>query len=516
MPLFLGLDTGTSGTKAIIIDEAGALRASATHEYPLSTPHPQWAEQDPDADWWSAAQKAILDVLARAGVSGDQVGAVGLTGQMHGSVFLDREGAVIRPALLWCDSRTGEQCRQITQAIGGEQRLFETIGQPILTSFTAPKILWLRQNEPQNYERVAKVLLPKDYIRFKLTGEFAAEVSDASGTSLLDVRRRDWSPAMLTALDIPRDWLPDVFESPEVTGTITPAAAALTGLRAGTPVVGGAGDQAAGAVGTGTVETGRVSSALGTSGVVFAHADGAFFDPQMRLQTFCHAVPGAWHMMGCVISAGGSLRWLRDTFYQPEGVVARTIGGDTYDLMTRGAATVPAGCEGLIYLPYLAGERTPYPDPDARGVFFGASLRSTRATFARAVLEGVAFAFKDGFSLVDEIGIPVAEVRASGGGAKSPFWLQIMADVIGHKHVLLHVDEGPAFGAALLAGVGTGAYASVAEACATTIRTTTETLPNPANAAVYTKTYGVYRSLYPALKDQFAAVSRLAASAADG
>lgn len=511
MPLFLGIDTGTSGTKAILVDETGTLLASDTQEYPLSTPYPQWAEQSPDADWWPAAQAAIRAVLAKAGVSGDQVGGVGLTGQMHGSVFLDKTGQVIRPALLWCDARTGAECAQITEAVGGEEKLFEVIGQPVFTSFTAPKIVWLRQHEPQNYERLAQVLLPKDYIRYKLTGEYATEVSDASGTSLLDVRKRDWSPAMLSALEIPRTLLPRVYESPEVTGTVTAEAAALTGLKAGTPVVGGGGDQAAGAVGTGTVEPGRVSSALGTSGVVFAHSAEPFFDPQMRIQTFCHAVPGAWHLMGCMLASGGSLRWLRDTFFQPERVVGGTIGADAYELMTRGAATVPPGSEGLIYLPYLSGERTPYPDPDARGVFFGATLRTTRATFARAVLEGVAYSFKDAFALLEEVSVPVAQVRASGGGAKSAFWLQILADVIGQPHVLLHVDEGPAFGAALLASVGTGAYASVPEACAAAIRTTSETHPDPETTAAYARYYPVYRALYPALKAQFAAVSRLAA-----
>jgi xylulokinase len=502
MPLFLGIDTGTSGTKAVLIDESGALRASDTQEYSLSTPHPQWAEQDPATQWWPAAQSAIKAVLARAGVTGEQVGGVGLTGQMHGSVFLDKNGEVLRPALLWCDARTGVECAEITEAVGGEARLFEVIGQPVFTSFTAPKIVWLRKHEPEVYARVAQVLLPKDYIRYKLTGEYAAEVSDASGTSLLDVRKRDWSPTMLEALDIPREWLPRVYESQEVTGRISAEAAQLTGLAAGTPVVGGGGDQAAGAVGTGAVAAGRVSSALGTSGVVFAHSDEPFFDPQMRIQTFCHAVPGAWHLMGCMLSSGGSLRWYRDTF----------APGTDYDEITRGAATAPPGCEGLMFLPYLTGERTPYPDPDARGVFFGATLRSTRDWFARAVLEGVAYSFKDAFILLEEIGVPVAEVRASGGGAKSPFWLQVLADVVGHPHVTLHADEGPAFGAALLAAVGTGTYASVVEACGATIRTVSETRPNAATQAVYDRYYPLYCSLYPALKGAFGEAARLTTS----
>lgn len=499
MALYLGIDTGTSGTKAVLIDEAGRLLASDLQEYPLSTPRPQWAEQHPETDWWPAAIRAIQGVLARAGKSGSEVGGVGLTGQMHGSVFLDKDFAVLRPALLWCDSRTGAECAEITEALGGAQGCYELLGQPVFTSFTAPKIIWVRKNEPQVYEKIAHVLLPKDYIRFKLTGELAAEVSDASGTSLFDVRKRTWSKEALEKLGIPSAWLPRVVESPEQTGGISVAAAALTGLKAGTPVVGGGGDQAAGAVGCGVVSTGQVVSSLGTSGVVFAHSDSAAIDPQMRVQTFCHAVPGGWGQMGCVISAGGSLRWYRDTF----------APGTGYDAITTGAASAPVGCEGLLYLPYLAGERNPYFDPDARGVFFGATLRSTKDWFARAVLEGVSYAFKDLFTLFAEMGVPVSEIRASGGGAKSAFWLQMMADVIEKKHVLLTIDEGPALGAALLAAVGTGAYASVPEACAATVSTRPGAEPDAGQSALYNRYYPTYRALYPALKDHFAEVARL-------
>lgn len=498
MPLFLGLDTGTSGTKAVLIDETGALLASDTQEYPLSTPHPQWAEQHPDTDWWAAAQRAIRAVLGKAGVSDDQVGGVGLTGQMHGSVFLNREGKVLRPALLWCDARTGVECAEITEAVGGSAKLYEAIGQPVFTSFTAPKVVWVRKHEPQVYEKVAHVLLPKDYIRYLLTGEFATEVSDASGTSLLDVRRRDWSDTMLSALDIPREWLPKVYESPEVTGTITRAAAELTGLSEGTPVVGGGGDQAAGAVGCGVVESGRVSLSLGTSGVIFGHLDQPFFAPD-QIQTFCHAVPGAWHLMGCVISAAGSFEWYRDTF-APE---------QSYDAITAGAANAPAGVEGLLFLPYLAGERNPYFDPSARGVFFGATLRSTRDWFARAVLEGASYAMKDVYSLLENAGAPISEIRAIGGGVKSDLWRQIMADMLGAPLHRVNSEEGPAFGAAVLAAVGTGAFASVPEACAATIHTTDETVPDAATSAVYDRYYPLYRSLYPALKNAFAEVARV-------
>jgi xylulokinase len=500
MALLLGIDTGTSGTKAVLIDEAGKLLASDTQEYPLATPHPQWAEQSPDTDWWPAAVRAIQAVLGKAGKVGNDVGAVGLTGQMHGSVFLDRAGAVIRPALLWCDARTGGEVQQIYDALGGESGLFAAIGQPVVASFTAPKILWLRNHEPQNFERLAQVLLPKDYIRYKLTGEYAAEVSDASGTSLLDVRTRQWSKTMLEKLGLDAALLPKVFESPEVTGTITPEAAALTGLVAGTPVVGGGGDQAAGAVGSGVVSSGLVSSSLGTSGVVFAHSDDCFLDEQLRLTTFCHAVPGKWHLMGCMLSSGGSLRWWRDTFDT----------GASYDAITAGAATAPAGCEGLLFLPYLTGERTPYPDPDARGVFFGATLRSDKNWFARAVLEGVGYSFRDAFSLLLEIGVPVSEVRAIGGGAKSAFWLQMMADMSGQRHVTPTIDEGPALGAALLAGVGAGAYGSVEEACRATIATRPAATPNLETAAIYEKWHPLYRSLYPALQPAFAQAAELA------
>lgn len=500
MPLFLGMDTGTSGTKAVVADETGKILATFTEEYPLSTPYPQWAEQHPDTDWWRAAQVAIRGVLAKAGVSGDQIGGVGLTGQMHGSVFLDGAGAVLRPALLWCDARTGAECAEITESIGGAEALYATIGQPIFTSFTAPKLLWLRKHEPEVYAKVAQVLLPKDYIRYKLTGEYATEVSDASGTSLLDVRQRNWSAKMLSTLEIPREWLPKVYESPEVTGVITPEAAALTGLNAGTPVVGGGGDQAAGAVGCGVVQTGSVSLSLGTSGVVFAHLDEPFFAPD-KIQTFCHAVPGKWHLMGCILSAAGSFEWYKDTF----------APSDSYEAITAEAANAPAGCEGLQFLPYLAGERNPYFNPDARGAFFGATLRTQKSWFARAVLEGVSYAFNDLFQLMAEAGVPADEVRGIGGGVKSALWRQIMADVIGKSVWLVNVEEGPGYGAALLSMVGTGAYVTVPEACAATVRTTQETAPDAKTGEVYSKYYPLYRTLYPALKPAFAEVSRLSA-----
>jgi len=508
MAYYLGLDIGTSGTKALLITEDGRHVASDTAEYPLSTPRPQWAEQDPE-DWWQAAILTTKTVLQKANIGGEEIAGIGLSGQMHGSVFLDRDNRVLRPALLWCDQRTQAECDWITAQVGHDA-LVEHISNPVLTGFTAPKIVWLRNHEPETYDKVVKVLLPKDYIRFKLTGVHATEVSDASGTALLDVKNRRWSEEVLGAAGIPRSFMPECAESIEITGHVHAEAAALTGLAVGTPVAGGGGDQAAGAVGSGIVETGIVSSAVGTSGVVFAYSDTPATDPHLRVHTFCHAVPGKWHTMGVVLSAGGSLRWLRDTFFQPEGVVAGTTGGDPYALMAEGARHVQPGAEGLIFLPYLTGERTPYPDANARGAFFGITLRHKRQHFTRAVLEGVAFALNDTFQIFREIGVPVAQVRASGGGAKSDVWRQIHADVTGHPHETLSVDEGPALGAALLAAVGTGAYRAVAEACHAAIQTGARTEPDAAALSAYRKYYGVYRALYPALKEQFAAVSAAA------
>ena len=507
MAYYLGLDIGTSGTKALLITEEGQAVASDMQEYPLSTPRPQWAEQDPE-DWWQGTIKATQNVLARAGVRGEEIAGVGLSGQMHGSVFLDKDNRVLRPALLWCDQRTQAECDWITAQVGPEN-LVKYLSNPVLTGFTAPKVVWLRNHEPEIYAQVVKVLLPKDYIRFKLTGVHATEVSDASGTALFDVARRQWSREVLDAADIPYSLMPECAESIEITGHIHAEAAARTGLAAGTPVAGGGSDNAAGAVGSGVVETGLVSSTVGTSGVVFAYSDTPATDPKLRVHTFCHAVPGKWHLMGVSLSAGGSLRWLADTFFQPEGVVGRTTGIDRYDLMAQGAARVSAGSEGLIFLPYLTGERTPYPDADARGIFFGITLRHQRQHFTRAVMEGVAFALNDSLQIFGELGVPLTEVRAGGGGAKSPLWRQIHADVTGRPHGTLAVDEGPALGAALLAAVGTGAYPSVADACRAAVQTAAVIEPDPAAHALYQQYYGVYQALYPALKAQFAAVSAI-------
>ncbi|MFW5868221.1 MAG: xylulokinase [Armatimonadota bacterium] len=501
MGYLLGLDVGTTSTRALIVGEDGEVIAGHATEYPLSTPRPNWAEQAP-GDWWSAACESTRAALADAGVEGSEVTGIGLSGQMHGSVFLDEADEVIRPALLWCDQRTTRQCATITEAVGEDDVIAETLN-PVLTGFTAPKIIWLRDEEPENYARVRKVLLPKDYVRLRLTGEYATEVSDASGTSLLNVPERRWSDVMLDRLEIPREWMPEVYESPEITGTLTEQAAAATGLAAGTPVVGGGGDQAAGAVGNGIVRAGVVSVTTGTSGVVFAHLDEPAMDEKLRTHTFCHAVPGKWHVMGVMLSAGGSLRWMRDELCAAEMEVAANMGADPYALMTEEAAQAPVGSEGLIFLPYLTGERTPYPNPNARGVFFGLSLRHGRAHMIRSILEGVAYGLLDSLQIIEGMDVGISEVRASGGGARSELWRQIQTDVSGHPHSIINVDEGPAYGAALLAGVGTGRWGSVEDACAATIRTVDTPEVDEANHRLYAQYHRLYQDLYAQLSRSF-------------
>ncbi len=506
MAYLLGIDVSTTGAKALLIDGEGKVVASHTTEYPLSTPRPLWSEQNP-ADWWQGACESIQAALSEAGLSGEAVSAVGLTGQMHGLVMLDKADQVLRPAILWNDQRTGAQCVEITEKVGGLDRLLQLTGNQVLPGFTAPKIVWVRENEPGVYERTTHILLPKDYVRFCLTGEYATEVSDASGMSLLDVAHRRWSKEMLQALDIPEAWLPICTESDQVSGRISASAAQATGLKAGTPVVGGGGDQAAQAVGSGIVKAGVISVTSGTSGVVFAHSEKYAFEPQGRLHAFCHAVPGKWHFMGVMLSAGGSFRWLRDSIGDIEKAAAALSGDDPYNLLTREAALAPVGSEGLLFLPYLTGERTPYPDPEARGAFVGLTLRHTKRHLVRSVLEGVSFGLRDSLELIKGLGVPIEQVRASGGGARSPLWRQIQADVFGAELVLVNVTEGAAYGAALLAGVGGGAYRSVEEAVAATIKVTDRTAPVPENAKKYEALYPIYRSLYPALRDTFHALT---------
>ncbi len=508
MAVLLGLDVGTSGTKALAIDEGGRVRASVTVEYPLSSPKPNWAEQDP-ADWRRAAFEALSRLVASPEVSASDIKALGLTGQMHGSVFLDGDDRVLRPAILWCDQRTAAQCDEIHRRAGGREKLIEMVSNPAFAGFTAPKILWLRDNEPEVYEKVRRVLLPKDYIRLVLTGEHATDVADASGTLLFDVKNRRWHRELMSLLEIPSDFMPRAYEGPEVTGTITAEAARETGLPEGLPVIAGGGDQAAGGIGTGVVRPGVLSAALGTSGVVFAFSEDASTDPGGRVHTFCHSVPGKWHIMGVVLSAGGSLRWYRDALCAAESAVARETGQDPYQYITAAAETAPPGAEGLIFLPYLTGERTPHNDPYAKGAFIGLSLRHSKAYMARAVLEGVAYAMRDSVEIMRELGVDARQVRASGGGARSALWRSIQADVYRASLVTINVDEGPAFGAALLAGVGGGVFGNVEEACDATIRVVSSCEPDPARADVYDRWFPVYQACYRALAPEFKRASGL-------
>ncbi len=487
--MWLGIDIGTGGSRALLVDEQGRVKAGVTapHE-DMRMERPLWAEQRPE-NWWEAAQAAIRGVLGEAGAAGSDVRGIGLSGQMHGLVLLDEADRVIRPSLIWCDQRSQPQVDWVNEKLG-KQRVLACIANPVLTGFTLPKLLWVRDHEPQNFERARKVLLPKDYVRFRLTGEYASEVSDASGTAMFDVVNRRWSYDLVDALGIDRAMLPRVYESSDVTGTVSAAAAAATGLAPGTPVVGGGGDQASSAVGNGIVEPGIVSCTLGTSGVVFAHMEKVAYDPLGRVHTFCHAVRGKWHVMGVTQGAGLSLQWFRN----------QLAPGSDYDRLTAEAATAPAGSHGLYWLPYLMGERTPHLDACARGGWIGITNKHTRADLVRALLEGVSYSQQDCLAIIEELGIQVASVRASGGGAKSAFWRQMLADIFNKRVVVLETQEGSAYGAAILALVGTGAYTSVPEACRAAIREVDSVCPRPAEAAVYARGWQTYRALYPALK----------------
>jgi xylulokinase len=508
MAVYLGIDIGTSGTKTLAIDEAGAILASATVEYPLETPQPGWTQQAPE-DWWQATAKTVRKVLKAGNIAKQDVKGIGLSGQMHGSVFLDEQHEVVRPALLWNDQRTHAECEEIERRAGGRKRLIEMVANPALTGFTAPKILWLRNHEKRNFDRTKKVLLPKDYVRFRLTGEFATEVSDASGTLLLDVTKRNWSTKLLGKLDLDTDLLPAVHESEEVSGVLSGEAAKLLGLPVGVPVVGGGGDQAASAVGNGIVKSGVISATMGTSGVVFAHSDEVQYDPEGRLHTFCHAVRGKWHVMGCVLSAGGSLQWYRNQLAQAQVAEARRRKVDSYEVLTEQAASVAPGSEGLYFLPYLTGERTPHADPHARGAWIGLGLRHGRPHLVRSVMEGATYAMRDSLEIIEQMGVPVRQIRLSGGGARSTFWRQLQADVYGRKVSTINAEEGPAYGVALLAAAGTGAYKDVVEACTATIRVVTETKPDAKAKRTYDRLYPMYGKLYRSLKSDYAAIAEL-------
>ena len=504
MEYTLGIDLGTTGVKVLLVSEKGEVVSSGNAEYPLLMPRPNWAEQDVEA-WWDATVSAVKSCMSQACVAVGKevkVAAVGLSGQMHGAVFLDDKGEVLRPAILWNDQRTAGQCRQINALVGAE-KLVELTSNRALTGFTAPKILWLKQNEPESYTRVGKILLPKDYIRYRLAGVFATEVSDASGTLLFNVRERKWSGEMLDALEIPGGWLPDCFESPVISSHINSSAARLTGLAEGTPIVGGGGDQAAGAVGNGIVNTGVASCVLGTSGVVFWHCDTPACDPQAMLHSFCHAVPGKWHMMGVTLAAGGSLRWFRDNLCRDIKADAEKKGIEPYEIIDGMAQGISIGAEGLLFLPYLAGERTPYADADARGAFLGLSLRHTREHMARSVMEGITMSLKDCLELGQQSGVTASRIYLSGGGARSAFWQQLAADIFEIEVARVGSDQGPAYGAALLAAVGAGIHASVQSACATCVRVKDAAKPDLAKAERYRRLYGIYRTLYPALTGFF-------------
>jgi xylulokinase len=504
----LGIDIGTSGTKTLAIDERGTVLASASSEYPCEFPHPGWSEQAPEL-WWQATIATVRDVLAKAHLKPADVAGVGLSGQMHGSVFLDENGEVIRPALLWNDQRTAAECAEIEQRAGGREALIRMVANPALTGFTAPKLLWLRNHEPQNWDRVRQVLLPKDYIRYRLSGTYATEVSDASGTLLLDVAHRRWSTELLSKLDIDPVYLPACFESPEVSASVSPIGSEATGLARGTPIVGGGGDQPAGAVGNGIVRTGAVSATMGTSGVVFAHTDEPGFDPLGRLQRGCHAVPGAWHVMGVVLAAGGSFQWFRNQMGQAEVEAAQARGIDPYFLLTDQAAMAGPGAEGLFFLPYLTGERTPHFDPFAKGAWVGLTVRHARPHLIRAILEGATYAMRDSLELIREMGAAITQIRVSGGGARNPLWRQIQADIYGQEVCTINASEGPAFGVALLAHVGTGGFASVPEACDATIHVVERTGTHPEINLFYNRAYEIYRQLYLDLRGSFRRISEL-------
>lgn len=505
MKYVIGVDLGTSGTKTVLFDEKGNVIASKTIEYPLYQEKNGWAEQEP-LDWWNAARDTIRGVIESSGVEKEQIVSLGISGQMHGLVMLDQEGKVLRRSIIWCDQRTAKECEEITEKIGAE-RLIEITANPALTGFTASKILWVKNHQPEIYEKCAHILLPKDYVRYMLTGDFATEVSDASGMQLLDIPGRCWSEEVCRKLDIDMALLPKVYESPEVTGVISEEAAALTGLKAGTLVVGGAGDNAAAAVGTGVVEEGKAFTTIGTSGVVFAHTDQITIDPKGRVHTFCCAVPGAWHVMGVTQGAGLSLKWFRDTFCVSEMETAKGMGVDPYYLMDKEAERSPIGCNRLLYLPYLMGERTPHLDPDCRGVFFGLSAMHSKYDMLRAVMEGVTYSQRDSVEVLRSMGVQPQEMLACGGGGSSPLWRQMLADTYNCPVKTVVSKEGPALGVAILAAVGAGLYPSVAEACRQIVKTNPPQNPIPENVPRYETFYQLYRGLYPALKEQFKALA---------
>jgi xylulokinase len=490
----LGIDVGTGGTRAVLIDREGRVIAARTSEHhPFASPQTGWAEQDPH-DWWRATCEAIRQVLATSNTPANDIAAVGFSGQMHGAVLLDAEGNVLRPALIWCDQRTADEVAELTAQIG-ESQIIDWTCNPALTNFTLTKLLWVRKHEPHLFERFRTLLLPKDYVRYRLSGQYGMDMADASGTLLLDVANRRWSTEMAKATGIDLKYLPPLFESPDVCATVSEDGARATGLLPGTPLVAGAGDQAAGAVGMGIVRPGAVHATIGTSGVVFAATDRPALDPKGRLHTFCHAIPGRWHVMGVTQSAGLSLRWFRDNF----GTIQQD-GRDPYDILSDEAWDIPPGCDGVLWAPYLMGERTPHLDPQARAALVGLAANHGRGHIVRAIMEGVAFSLRDSFSIFAEMNVPVSSIRLGGGGARSKLWRQIQADVYNHAVEIVEAEEGAAYGAALLAGVGAGVWSSVDSACECSVRVAHEVTPHPAAAKTMERQYAAFRRIYPALR----------------
>lgn len=507
MNYYIGLDVGTSGAKSVLIDENGRIISTVTYEYNMLCPYPLWSEQEPE-DWWEASKKSIIAVVNKSHVVKNDIKGIGLTGQMHGLVILDKNFKSLRPCIMWNDQRTQKECQEITDKIGFEN-LLKITGNAVLPGFTAPKILWVKKNETHIYEKIKHVLLPKDFVRFKLTGELAMDVSDASGTSLFDVAKRSWSMEIIEKLGIEKSWMPKIYESFEIVGKVKNDLCDEIGIAAGTPVVAGGGDQASGGVGTGTVSHGIISVVLGTSGVVFSATEKVLIEPKGRLHSFCHAVPNKWHTMGVTLSAAGSFKWFKDVLGEYETEIAKKDNKSTYDLLTGRAEKSKPGSEGLFFLPYLSGERTPYPDPNAKGSFIGLTLRHNKSNIIRSVLEGVAYSIKDCFLLSESLGVKSNHVSISGGGAKSKFWRQIIADVLDTEIATLSTTEGAPLGAAILAAVGTKQFSSVEEACGKMLSIDCVTAPISANVSTYIEFYEVYKGLYASLKSSFDKISSI-------
>ncbi|MDP7289825.1 MAG: xylulokinase [Phycisphaerae bacterium] len=509
MAYYLGIDIGTSGTKTLVMNSRCKVLATATAEHPISAPKPGWSEQNPE-DWWDSAVKATRAAIRKAKIDGKKVAGIGLSGQMHGLVITDDAGKPLRPSIIWNDQRTAKQAAEIEAAVGGRKNLIKLVGNAAMTSFTLTKLLWVRQNEKRIYDKIKHMLLPKDYVRLRLTGEYVGDVSDMSGTLMLNQKTRKWSKKILSTFQIDPAILPPVIESQEVSGLLTAAAASKLGLAEGTPVVGGGGDQAIGAIGNGVVADGLTSATMGTSGVVFVHSKEYKTDPGGRVGTFCASVDGEYCMFGCVLAAGGSFQWYRNVLGQGEIAQAKRKKIDPYELLTAQASQAPAGCEGLFWLPYLTGERTPHADPNAKACWIGIDSRTTRNELVRAVVEGATFAMNDVVSLLrDEQGMRIRQIRLSGGGARSEFWRQMQADIYGTTCATINTEEGPAYGAALLASVGAGEYSHIRQAVKAGIKITRTIKPQAASKRLYAKYYARYRELYPALKDQFAAIAEL-------